>query len=156
MRSEPFSKHVWVVGLRFQKVLNESLLAVVQEPVQTAPLEATLKDQAAGQDGTAGPQGASPEAVPPTAERETTTAVVDTEGGVADGVPVTDTEMAAVETTTRGPDDGLRGPAAQDAPTEGGGLPTISTPNITSPNAQGGAADGRSNLCVPSWHSRWW
>lgn len=115
-------------------------------PIQTAELQATLADQAAGQDGATGPQGASPEAVPPTAERETTTAVVDTEGGVADGVPVTDTEMAAVETTTRGPDDGLRGgPAAQDAPAEGGGLPTISTPSLRTPDAQGGAADGILN-----------
>ena len=103
-------------------------------PIQTAELEATLSDQAAGQSGTTGPLGATQEGTPPVTEQrvETDTAVVDTEGGVADGVPVTDTEMAAVETTT-------------ETPTEGGGLPTISMPNLTTPNAQGGAADGILN-----------
>ncbi len=107
-------------------------------PIQTAELEATLSDQAAGQDGTTGPLGATQEGTPPVTEQrvETDTAVVDTEGGVADGVPVTDTEMAAVETTTD---------TTTETPTEGGGLPTISMPNLRTPNAQGGAADGILN-----------
>jgi len=105
-------------------------------PIQTAPLEATLEDQAAGQDGTTGPLGATQEGTPPVTQdkqTQTETAVVDTEGGVADGVPVTDTEMAAVETTTD---------TTTDTTTKGGGLPTISMPSITAPKAQGGAADG--------------
>jgi len=107
-------------------------------PIQTAELEATLSDQAAGQDGTTGPLGATQEGTPPVTEQrvETDTAVVDTEGGVADGVPVTNTEMEAVETTTD---------TTTETPTEGGGLPTISTPTIRTPNAQGGGADGILN-----------
>ena len=107
-------------------------------PIQTAELEATLSDQAAGQDGTTGPLGATQEGTPPVTEQrvETDTAVVDTEGGVADGVPVTDTERAAVETTTD---------TTTETPTEGGGLPTISMPNLRTPDAQGGAADGILN-----------
>ena len=104
----------------------------VAEPIETAPLEATLADQAAGEADAAGPKGATGEAVPPTA-------------------PAVKTEVDTAVTETAGPDDGLRGPTAEtevkttevttDAP-EGGGLPTISTPNLTSPDAKGGAADG--------------
>ena len=112
-------------------------------PIQTAELQATLSDQAAGKDDAAGPLGATQEGTPPVAQ--------DQEGGVAEGITEAD---AVVETTTRGPDDGLRGgPAVQDqeggvaegiteADAASGGLPTISMPNITAPKAQGGAADG--------------
>lgn len=115
-------------------------------PIQTAELEATLSDQAAGQDGTTGPLGATQEGTPPVAQ--------DQEGGVAEGITEAD---AVVETTTQGPDDGLRGgPAVQDqeggvaegvaeADAASGGLPTISMPNLRTPNAQGGAADGILN-----------
>jgi hypothetical protein len=102
-------------------------------PIQTAPLEATLADQAAGE-ATVGPLGATEGAVPPTAERAPEAAA-----------PVVETPAAPVP--TGGPDDGLRGVAATATPTEtntgGGGLPTITTPTLATATGDRGAAINR-------------
>jgi len=77
-------------------------------PITTAPLEATLADQAA-EETTVGPLGATEGTVPPTAERTPEAAV-----------PVVEISAAPVPT---------------------GGLPSITTPNLETPDAQGGLAD---------------